>query len=356
MDELAGLANTSGATPAVQIIQERERIDPAYYFGRGKLEEIAHVCEAEGASLLLVNDSLSPAQTRNLQDRFECKVVDRTQLILDIFAQRARTQEGKLQVELAQLNYLLPRLTGKGIELSRLGGGIGTRGPGEMKLEVDRRRIRERIHKIGDAIDRVRNTRSLHRRRRERQRVSTVALVGYTNAGKSTLFEKLTHTATFRSAKLFSTLDPLCRRVRLADGRSCYLSDTVGFIRKLPVELVAAFRATLEEVINAQLLLHICDVTSDDLDGDIRAVEKVLAELGAARRPTIMVYNKVDRLPDGGAGRRPDGSVRVSALTGAGIPDLLSAISQRLGMELSAGLSGLEGPGGGAAARLEVVN
>ncbi|MEW6365008.1 MAG: GTPase HflX [Acidobacteriota bacterium] len=330
MDEMAGLALTAGATLAGRIVQERERIDPAYYFGRGKADEIASLCASEKAELALVNDSLSAAQARNLQERIDCKVVDRTQLILDIFAKRAQTQEGKLQVELAQLSYLLPRLTGKGVELSRLGGGIGTRGPGEMKLEVDRRRIRERIHKIHEAIDKVRMTRSLHRRRRERQGIPTLAIVGYTNAGKSTLFERLTRAHTLCSPALFSTLDPLCRRIRLPGGSLCYVSDTVGFIRKLPVELVAAFRATLEEVVNAHLLLHVCDASSLDLDGDIRAVDKVLADLGAERRPVIKVYNKCDLLPPDLSRRRTEDAVYISALRGDHIDALAMAIEHRL--------------------------
>ncbi len=330
MDELAGLAASAGVAPSRRLVQERAGIDPAYYIGRGKLDEVTAICAEEGAEVVIVNDPLSPAQARNLQDRISRKILDRTQLILDIFAQRARTQEGKLQVELAQLTYLLPRLTGKGVELSRLGGGIGTRGPGEMKLEIDRRRIRERIHSLRRAIDRVRNTRALHRRRRERQNIPTVALVGYTNAGKSTLFTTITHARTLCSPKLFATLDPLCRRVHLPGGSPCYLSDTVGFIRKLPVELVAAFRATLEEVVSADLLVHVCDVSSVDLEGDLTAVDRVLSELGAHQKPMLKVYNKCDLLPSLPPRQRSGDIIYLSALKGGGIDLLLDAIQQKL--------------------------
>jgi len=331
MDELAGLVHSAGVSPAARCVQERDSADPAYYIGRGKVDEIAAMCAGEGAEVVVVNDPLSPAQARNLQDRMSLKVIDRTQLILDIFAQRARTQEGKLQVELAQLTYMLPRLTGKGVELSRLGGGIGTRGPGEMKLEIDRRRIRERIHKLRMAIDRVRNSRALRRHRRQRQRIPTVAVVGYTNAGKSTLFERLARTRTLCSPKLFATLDPLCRLVRPRHARAFYLSDTVGFIRKLPVELVAAFRATLEEVVYADLLIHVCDLTSLDLDGDIRAVEKVLADLEVLHKPIIRAYNKVDLLAPRLDRSASGSAVNVSALTGQGIERLLEAVGRCLG-------------------------
>ena len=304
MDELAGLAASAGVAPSRRLVQERAGIDPAYYIGRGKLDEVTAICAEEGAEVVIVNDPLSPAQARNLQDRISRKILDRTQLILDIFAQRARTQEGKLQVELAQLTYLLPRLTGKGVELSRLGGGIGTRGPGEMKLEIDRRRMR--------------------------QNIPTVALVGYTNAGKSTLFTTITHARTLCSPKLFATLDPLCRRVHLPGGSPCYLSDTVGFIRKLPVELVAAFRATLEEVVSADLLVHVCDVSSVDLEGDLTAVDRVLSELGAHQKPMLKVYNKCDLLPSLPPRQRSGDIIYLSALKGGGIDLLLDAIQQKL--------------------------
>jgi GTP-binding protein HflX len=282
---------------------------------------------------VLFDDELTPAQQRNLEEALGRKTLDRTQLILDIFSRRARTREGRLQVELAQLEYLLPRLAGKGILLSRLGGGIGTRGPGETKLETDRRRIRQRIQSVKREIDRVRRTRTTRREARGRLQAPVVALVGYTNAGKSTLFSALTRAETEISDQLFLTLDPLVRRVPLGGGRSVLLVDTVGFIRKLPHGLVAAFRATLEEVVEADLLLHVVDASAEDLEEREAAVESVLGQIGVRDQPRLIVLNKADRLAPARAAAlqaaRP-GSVVVSARTGMGLQALTGALSDRL--------------------------
>jgi GTP-binding protein HflX len=331
--ELGELALAAGAEVVGSIIQERERLDPATFIGRGKVAEVARESESRGADLLVFDDDLSPVQQRNLERGVGRKTVDRTQLILDIFARRARTREGRLQVELAQLDYLLPRLSGRGVLLSRLGGGIGTRGPGETKLETDRRRIRHRIQVVKREIDRVRRSRHTRRDARMRSAVPVVALVGYTNAGKSTLFNALTHAGATVSEQLFVTLDPLVRRARLGPARQILLVDTVGFIHKLPHSLVAAFRATLEEVREADLLLHVLDASAEDFEEREAAVREVLAEIGAAEQPVLPVLNKADRLP---AGRgpallqaRPQGAL-VSATTGAGLEQLKAAVAARL--------------------------
>src|ERR687897_895671 len=282
MDELAGLAEAAGATVVLRMIQERPTPDPATFIGSGKLDDLASECARFAADLVIFDNELSPAQLRHIEERIDRKVVDRTQLILDIFARRARTREGKWQVELAQLKYLLPRLVGAGVMLSRLGGGIGTRGPGETKLETDRRRIRVRIQAIQREIDQVRQRRSQLRERRQKRSVPTVALVGYTNAGKTTLFNRMTNERAVASDALFVTLDPLVRQVRLPDRRELLLSDTVGFIDRLPHALVAAFRATLEEVAEADLALHVIDAASDDRERHVAAVRRVLEEVGAA--------------------------------------------------------------------------
>jgi GTP-binding protein HflX len=318
---------------AATLVQERVRPDAATLIGRGKVKELAAACEETGADIVVFDDDLSPAQQRNLEDAVERKTVDRTQLILDIFALRARTREGRLQVELAQLDYLLPRLSGKGILLSRLGGGIGTRGPGETKLETDRRRIRQRIAQVRREIERVRRERHTRREARTRGAAPVVALVGYTNAGKSTLFNALTRAEAAVSDQLFMTLDPLVRRVRLGGGRDLLLVDTVGFIQKLPHSLVAAFRATLEEVVEADLLLHVVDASAPGVDEREAAVAAVLKEIGADERPQLLVLNKSDLAPSrrGDAlARGRDGAVLVSARTGAGLPALLDAVAARV--------------------------
>jgi GTPase len=331
--ELGQLAESAGARVVGQVVQERKSPDPATLIGRGKVEDVARVSDQSGADLLLFDEELSPAQQRNLEEAVGRKTLDRTQLILDIFARRARSREGRLQVELAQLDYMLPRLAGKGVMLSRLGGGIGTRGPGETKLETDRRRIRQRIQAVRREIDKVRRDRHVRREARQRTAVPVVALVGYTNAGKSTLFNALTNAHTHVSSQLFMTLDPLVRRARLGEGRHALMADTVGFIQKLPHKLVAAFRATLEEVAEAELLLHVMDASAEDFAERESAVNQVLDEIGAGDRPRLAVLNKVDRLEPGQLERmkagRPE-AVFVSAQNGIGLDDLRRVISERL--------------------------
>jgi len=336
LEELALLARSAGARVVGTVLQERARRDPATLVGRGKAEEVKQACEERGADVVILDEDLAPAQQRNLEQAVERKTLDRTQLILDIFARRARTREGRLQVELAQLDYLLPRLAGKGVLLSRLGGGIGTRGPGETKLETDRRRIRQRIQSIKREIEHLRRERLTRREARGRHEAPVVALVGYTNAGKSTLFNALTRAGAVVSDQLFMTLDPLVRKVRLGPGRDVLLVDTVGFIQKLPHPLVAAFRATLEEVRQADLLLHVVDASAPGVEEREAAVESVLKEIGAGERPRLLVLNKADRAL---AERlralveaRPGAAV-VSSLTGAGLDGLLSTVASRLDLE-----------------------
>jgi len=294
LDELAGLASAAGADVVLRAVQERAVPDPSTLIGSGKAELVARACDEASANLIIVDNELTPAQARNLEKACGRRVIDRTELILDIFAKRARTKEGQLQVELAQLQYLLPRLAGSSDALSRLGGGIGTRGPGETKLETDRRRIRHRISVLKAEIADVGRRRGYLRSRRKRADVPTVALVGYTNAGKTTLFNLLTGSDAVASHALFVTLDPLVRRVRLPDARQILLSDTVGFLDRLPHQLVAAFRATLEEVRAADLLVHVIDGSVDDRDRRVEAVRSVLHEVDAHRVPMFEVYNKVD--------------------------------------------------------------
>jgi GTP-binding protein HflX len=335
MEELGQLARSAGAHVVGSVVQDRPRRDAATLIGRGKAEEVARLAEEKSADVVVFDDELSPAQQRNLEETVERKTLDRTQLILDIFARRARTREGRLQVELAQLDYMLPRLAGKGVLLSRLGGGIGTRGPGETKLETDRRRIRQRIANIKRDIEKVRRDRHTRRVGRQRAAAPLVALVGYTNAGKSTLFTALTQSDTDVSDQLFMTLDPLVRRAPLGGGQGVLLVDTVGFIQKLPHSLVAAFRATMEEITSADLLLHVMDASAEDLPEREAAVEAVLQEIGAQDRPRIVVLNKSDQAaPARAAGLQAarEGSVPVSARTGEGLAALKSAIAARLGL------------------------
>ncbi|MEX2271861.1 MAG: GTPase HflX [Vicinamibacterales bacterium] len=329
LEELEGLAMAAGAAVTLKVIQERPKPDAATFIGSGKVLSLAKACDESHVDTVIFDNELSPAQLRNLETALGRKVLDRTQLILDIFARRARTREGKLQVELAQLHYLMPRLVGSSEALSRLGGGIGTRGPGETKLETDRRRIRHRISVLEREINDVSRRRAHLRDRRSKNAQPTVALVGYTNAGKSTLFNLLTGAGTVASNALFVTLDPLIRRVRLADGGQILLSDTVGFIDRLPHQLVAAFHATLEEVAAADLLLHVIDGSAHDLERREEAVNTVLREVGADKVPVVEVVNKIDVMERDALDRlrymRPN-AVFISAATGKGKADLLDAI------------------------------
>jgi len=334
--ELAGLAEAAGAAIVLTMIQERPAPDPATFIGSGKLDDLALECTRFAVDVVIFDNELSPAQLRQIEERVDRKVIDRTQLILDIFARRARTREGKWQVELAQLRYLLPRLAGSGTALSRLGGGIGTRGPGETKLETDRRRIRHRIHAISRQIDSIRRRRKHSRARRQKASVPLVALVGYTNAGKTTLFNALTKESAEASDALFVTLDPLVRQVSLADNRQLLLSDTVGFIDRLPHTLVAAFRATLEQIAEADLVLHVIDAASADRDRHVDAVRRVLEEVGAANVPTIEVFNKCDLVVPAELDRlqrlHPE-ALRISALKRQGRRNLIDAITKKLQLD-----------------------
>ncbi len=334
LEELERLAQTAGADVAQKFTQQLRSITPATLVGRGKVEEIHASVNQLHPDLVIFDEDLTPAQQRNLEATFKVRVIDRSQLILDIFAQRARSNEGKLQVELAQLEYLLPRLTRQWTHLSRLGGGIGTRGPGETQLEVDRRRIREKISYLKRRLKIVERTRSLQRKERGAVPFATVALVGYTNAGKSTLMNALTRAGVLVEDKLFATLDPTLRSLRLPNGDKIMIADTVGFINKIPHSLVEAFKSTLEEVMSADLLLHLADMSSPLVDEQIGVIEEVLREIGAGEIPTIIVPNKIDLLPEPPQhlfkNRNKDEVCPISALTGAGIKELLEIISARL--------------------------
>jgi GTP-binding protein HflX len=335
LDELAALADSAGAEPVARVLQTRQDPSPATFVGRGKLEEIHRAVHTTGAEAVLLDDELSPGQLRNLEERLKVKVVDRTALILDIFALHARSREGKAQVELAQLNYLLPRLRGWGEAMSRSGGGIGTRmGGGETKLETDRQHIRRRISKLRKDLKDLARQRDVKRSSRERSGVPQVAIAGYTNAGKSTLMNTLTDSDVVVANQLFATLDPTVRRLRLPSGRAATISDTVGFVSKLPHDLVEAFRSTLEEVARSTLILHVADASSPELVGQIDAVRIVLAEIGAAHIPEVLALNKVDRLSEHERARltsRFDAqAAAVSARTGEGLEELMELVERSL--------------------------
>lgn len=334
VEELKQLADTAGAQVVAKFMQKRSKPDPAFFIGKGKVQELALFVQQENIDLCIFDDELSPAQQRNIEQAMGIRVLDRTALILDIFAQRARTNEGKLQVELAQLQYNLPRIMGKGLSLSRLGGGIGTRGPGETKLEVDRRRIRDRIAYIKECIGKVKSVRTLHRAGRNKASVPTVSLVGYTNAGKSTLLNTLTNSDIYAKDQLFATLDPTTRQLDLPNKQQAILTDTVGFIQRLPHQLVAAFQSTLEEVVEADVLLHVIDVSHELYKEQSNAVYHVLDQIGAKDKTIITVYNKIDKLPADSALptrlSQEENSICISAKANINLDKLLELIAENL--------------------------
>ncbi len=330
LDELEELAKTAGAEVVAKVSQKRDTSSDANFVGKGKLEEIKELCENDEIDLVICDSELTPSQINNLENVLDVRVVDRTTLILDIFAARARTSEGKLQVQLAQLKYSLPRLTGRGKQLSRLGAGIGTRGPGETKLEVDRRHIREKIHSLELQLAELEKRRNTLRKRRKKDGIETVALVGYTNAGKSTLMNYLTNAGVLAEDKLFATLDPTARKLVLYDGREVMLIDTVGLVRRLPHHLVEAFKSTLEEAANADLILNVCDVSSSEFNEHLNVTMSLLNSLGCENKPIISVLNKCDLLESTTELLSFMNSVCISAKTGSGIPDLLLRIQQLL--------------------------
>jgi GTP-binding protein HflX len=333
LDELAALADSAGAEPVARVVQSRSEPDTTTYIGKGKVEEVHRELHRHGAELVVFDHELSPGHLRSLEGRLKVKVIDRTALILDIFALHARSREGKVQVELAQLNYLIPRLRGWGEAMSRLGGGIGTRGPGETKLETDRQHIRRRIAKLRRDIKELTKARDVKRSARQRSGVPQIAIAGYTNAGKSTLMRRLTGAEVLVADQLFATLDPTTRRLLLPGGRRVTLADTVGFVSKLPHDLVEAFRSTLEEVADADLILHVADASSSDLDEQVEAVRGVLDEIGAGRIPEVLALNKIDLVPGSvraRLARRFPGAAEVSAIDGEGAEGVLEAMAETL--------------------------
>ncbi len=333
IQELVSLAETAGVEVLEQMTQNRETPDTRWFIGKGKVEELRILLEALGANTVIFDQELSGAQVRNLEEHLDAKIIDRTQLILDIFAQRAKTREGILQVELAQYSYLLPRLSGQGKNLSRLGGGIGTRGPGETKLETDRRHIRTRITDLKRQLEEVMRHRTLYRERRKKSGVVQVALVGYTNAGKSTLLKQLTDADVYIQNQLFATLDPTSRTLELPGGKEIVLTDTVGFIQNLPHDLVAAFRATLEEVNEADLILHVMDASSERRDEQMAVVDEILQELGAGSKDQIVLYNKIDLCSPAQLEMLPADRhyLRVSAYTESDLEQIKQIIQEQLG-------------------------
>ncbi|NMH74535.1 GTPase HflX [Bacillus sp. RO2] len=334
MEELASLTKTANGEVLVSLTQKRERVHPATYIGKGKLEELVQLEEELEPEIIIFNGELAPSQNRNLSKILNARIIDRTQLILDIFAQRAKSKEGKLQVELAQLQYLLPRLGGKGVELSRLGGGIGTRGPGETKLESDRRHINRRIVDIKTQLTSIVSHRERYRERRKRNQAFQLSLVGYTNAGKSTIFNRLTEAGTFEENLLFATLDPTTRKVMMPSGFNALLTDTVGFIQDLPTSLVAAFRSTLEEVTEADLILHVVDSSSPDHVNHEKTVDKLLKELGVEGVPILTVYNKKDQTTEGFTPAYNEEMLHISALDSGDIALLTQKIESLIKVQM----------------------
>lgn len=328
--ELEELAKTAGAEVLAAIVQRREAPSPSSYIGSGRLAQLVEFCRSNDVDIIIADGELSPVQVRNIEDACNVRTVDRTALILDIFAARARSAEGKIQVELAQLKYLMPRLSGQGKSLSRLGGGIGTRGPGETKLETDKRHIKRRIDHLNDSLEKIRKRRLATHERRRKNAVLSAAIVGYTNAGKSTLMNRLTNAGVLEEDKLFATLDPTARKLLLPDGRQIMIVDTVGLVRRLPHELVNAFRSTLEEALWADVILNVCDASSPECAEHIRVTNDLLSSLGCDGKPVINVLNKCDLVPETLDYPVIGTSVRISAKTGLGIDELLSALSKAL--------------------------
>lgn len=332
LDELCELVKSAGAIPEVCVMQKLEKPESATYVGTGKLKEVAEICTQREIDLIVADNELTPTQIKNLEKATDVRVIDRTMLILDIFASRARSKEGKLQVELAQLKYMLPRLTGKGVEMSRLGGGIGTRGPGETKLETDRRHIRRKMETLKEQLADVEKHRNMLRNRRKKEGVITCAIVGYTNAGKSTLMNYLTDAGVLAENKLFATLDPTSRALKLPSGVSVMLIDTVGLVRRLPHHLVEAFRSTLEEAAQSDIILNVCDASSEEARVHMKVTEDLLNSLGCGDTPIITVLNKCDLIEADVIEQQFESGIKISAKTGEGIDELLNAIEQSLPM------------------------